>query len=641
MDANILGQRIADFLKKYPPFTLMAEDDLMNICQNITISYVDIGENVFTQGEVPKNFFYVVNQGAVKLVRTESEEEVLIDICAEGDLFGIRPLIAEQPYLSSAEAIEETILYKIRNQDIRQIMETNPRVSSFFATSFAAGARSNRSEGSSSLVVVSALQNKTHNLAEIQKLEITKVPVTCDPTTSIREAAKLMTDSNVGSIVITDSEIRPIGIVTDSDLRNMLGLAEVSRSADISVIMNSPVYCIPLDSSAADAQMMMLKYGISHLVITETGLDDSPVLGVLSEQDLLAIEGNNPAILIKEIKTAYDSKRLKKIREKADQLLQNYLDQEVSVAFVSDIMSKITDSIYQQAIKITLAKNQSQQKKNLDFVWVALGSHGRSEQLIRTDQDNALIFTNVPPESLETTRSYYLRLAAEVVEIMSEVGYHKCPADMMASNPKWCLSIDEWKKQFSDWIINPDNESILHSNIFMDFRPLFGDTTLTDVLSQHIFEETEDKSLFINYMAKYATSTPPPLSFFRNFILEKNGQHKNEFDIKMRGMLPLIDTARILILDEQIHRVNNTIKRYERLMKVDKPNAGLYQDAIDAYEIMLKIKAKYAFKNKDSGRFIDPNDLTKMEKLLLRNSFKPIEKLIELLKVRFQLLYFS
>jgi CBS domain-containing protein len=193
------------------------------------------------------------------------------------------------------------------------------------------------------------------------------------------------------------------------------------------------------------------------------------------------------------------------------------------------------------------------------------------------------------------------------------------------------------EKQFAKWIFQPGEKEVMYSTIFFDYRPVFGDTSLADKMTEGIYADIDKQKIFLSFLAKNAMQNPPPLSFFRNFIVERNGEHKDEFDIKARAMMPLVDAARVLILHARIGRVNNTFERFEKMAELEPQNSELFEQAADAYEILMRFRAMQGLKNKDSGRFFKPGDLNKMQRMMLRNSFQPIDELQKLLKRRFQL----
>jgi CBS domain-containing protein len=343
-------------------------------------------------------------------------------------------------------------------------------------------------------------------------------------------------------------------------------------------------------------------------------------------------------VIIREIQRSEQVAQLADLRERAEQLLYKYLHQEVSIAYIAEIMSQVNDAIIERAIELAL---ENRSAPPVAFCWLGLGSEGRKEQLLRTDQDNALVFADVEKEAYEEVKAYFLDLAREVTASLEACGFEYCPAEMMASNPRWCLSLSQWEQQFSHWIFEPGNQEILYANIFFDYRPVYGHTELAQALTEHIFECLDGRQLFLNFMAQHATKSPPPLSFFRNFIVEDDGEHKDEFALKKRAMMPLTDIARILTLEARLPGINSTIERFERLAELNDENKAVFEMAADAYEVLMRIRALQGLKNKDSGRFVRTEDLTKMQRVLLRNSFRPVKKLQETLRLRFQLNFFG
>jgi len=639
---NAIPDRIYNFLKEYPPFSLLAKKDLAVLASKVVIQFLQAEEFVFLEGTMPKDHIYIVREGAIQLFQQEGN--ILVEQCDEGDLFGIRPLIAEQAYVLSAKAIEETLVYAINTENLKTLIESNPKLGYYLAQNFAVGIGSKYSKLYKGRLFLEKdlTKNLDTSLFEIQSIQHSKKPVTCSPETAIQAAALLMKQHKVGSMLIVNTDFHPIGILTDRDLRNKVVTGEVALQAPVSTIMNSPVITVQPERTVADIQIVMMKHRIHHLCITEDGTSQSKIIGILSEHDLLVMQGNNPAILIREMQRSKKVIELRHIREKAEDLLEQYLEQEVAMSFIASMMTEINDALIVRIIEFSVAELVAEgiPSPNLKWCWMGLGSEGRGEQLLRTDQDNALVFEDVNEGELVIIRPYFLKLAQKVTQKLNTCGFDYCPGDMMASNPKWCLSLTEWKNQFTEWITQPTNQNIMHCNIFFDYRPLYGAYALTESLTSHIFDLLDQKAVFLPLMAKNSIGNPPPLTFFRNFVVEKDGANKDEFDIKLRAMMPLTDAARILTLSNKLSKINNTFERFDKLAAIESHNKELYEQAADAYEILIRYRALQGLKNKDSGRYLNPADLTKMQRLNLRNSFRPIEELQAILKVRFQVNYF-
>ncbi|MBQ0785857.1 MAG: nucleotidyltransferase, partial [Oceanihabitans sp.] len=207
----------------------------------------------------------------------------------------------------------------------------------------------------------------------------------------------------------------------------------------------------------------------------------------------------------------------------------------------------------------------------------------------------------------------------------------------MASNPKWCLSVTEWKAQFKNWITHPDPDKIMLCNIFFDYDLVYGNLDLVAEMSTSIFEAIDSYEIFLNFMGQNALKNPAPLSFFRNFLVEDSGEHKDQFDIKARAIMPLVDAARLLVLSHNTKDVNSTIARFKKLAEIEPQTKDLYESCISAFRILLRFRTQQGLKNNDSGRFIDLNSLSKADRLKLKGCFKPIKEIQDLLKVRFKL----
>jgi CBS domain-containing protein len=630
---NTIAQRIYDFLKDFPPFNALEEEQLMTICEQVKIGYYEVDDYIFEKDEGLHDAFYVVKDGAVGIFR---EGNVLVDECDEGDIFGLRALIRQSDYRLSAKAIEESIVYAISSGLLEKYITSNIDASKFIMASFASNNLNPHLDREKGRLysLEGEFSQQTDHLVYIQTVTYRKTPVICQEDTQIEAAARTMTEKKVGSIIITKDSL-PKGIITDKDLRTKIATGKFSISDKVLQIMSSPVITVSENISIAEAQITMLRNKITHLCITKDGTMDSKLVGVLSEHDLVVSQSNNPSFLIKEVKRALTAENLRDVRHKAQDLMQRYLDQHIPVSFVSKIISAINEAITEKVIELSLDEMNAQPPTT--FAWFSLGSQGREEQLLLTDQDNAIVFTDVPAEKYDETKSHFLKLARMVTEKLNVVGFEFCPAEMMADNPKWCLSLSEWKDQFKDWITRPDEDKIMLSTIFFDYDCVYGDAHLVDQMSESIFQSIERYGIFLNFLALNAIKNPPPLSFFRQFLVEHSGEHKDLFDIKARAMMPLVDAARLLVLSQNIKDHNNTLKRFEKLSELEPQNKELYSACMDAFKILLRFRTVEGLKHNDSGRFIDLKSLSKSNRLKLKGCFGSIKDIQELIKVRFNL----
>ncbi|MGB3798377.1 MAG: DUF294 nucleotidyltransferase-like domain-containing protein, partial [Lewinella sp.] len=470
---NQVTYRVYDFLKEIAPFSYLEQEALLQVAGRVEVRYQPPGTVVFRPGEPPRDRFFVVKEGAIELFSEDAAgNELLVERCGERDIFGIRPLLANDNYVFLARAAEESLLYAVNSEGFRELISAYPRVLEYLATSMAGSSRYALEYRAAHRQERQLPPEEPPDLPALQSIHQTREPVICRANETIIDAAKRMTEMNVGSVVVVNDQSWPIGIVTDRDLRRSVATGMVSRKSPVFTIMSSPVLCIERSATVTEVQIEMIRSGYHHLVQTEDGTDKSAVTGVVSEHDVLLLQGNSPAVIIQEISRARTTAYLRELRDRAERLLASYIEKEVAIGYITAVMTQINDEIIRKCIKLGLASMQAEGHGNPPalFDWLALGSQGRGEQLLRTDQDNALIFEDVSLTRYNTVKGYFLKLSDYVTEYLNEVGFDYCDGDMMASNPKWCLSVGKWKEQFTTWMTETTAENMLNTSIFFDYR---------------------------------------------------------------------------------------------------------------------------------------------------------------------------
>ncbi|TDQ17337.1 CBS domain-containing protein [Algoriphagus boseongensis] len=646
--SNVIVNRVAEFLKRFPPFSFLEKEDLQAVAKSVEIQFLEKGETLFRQGEAARPHFFILKEGSIQLIETIQEKQEIKEICDEGDVFGVLALLGKRPYLLSSIATENALVYAIPVDVFEKILEKNSRVALFFAAGFAAGQVVVRQDLSQGQKARGEFKNPSgdHSLmifSDQSEVKVSENVLRCRLNTSIREAAKSMANHQVSSIVLVDENGFPQGIVTDKDLRNRVLAEGISTENPISSVMTTPVITRKKQDGFSNLYLTMIRHRLHHLVLTEDGTTQSPVCGLISDHDIFLSMGNSPAVLIHALMNTEDISEMRKIRDRAEQMLLYYLENEVSMEFVSSVMTEINDLIILQAIQIS--------KKVLDpkfpefaetpFSFLSMGSEGREEQLLRTDLDNAILYQDVEESQREKAAEYFLALGIQITEILLACGFSPCPGKIMASNPEWVQPLSVWKSYFSEWILHPTQEALLRVSIFFDFRAVGPRKSIAEELTAHIYQQIGKKKIFLNFLAQNALSNPTPLGFFRDFVVEKSGEHKDQFDIKARAMMPLTDLARLLVLSHEVVGVNNTFKRFENLAQFEPNYEELFIQAGKAYEILMRMRALEGLKQGNSGRYLNPKTLGKLQRQLLKNTFAPISELQEIVQVRFQLDYFS
>lgn len=635
---NIVAEQVADFLKRFPPFSSIAYDELKAIAAASRVLYLEKNQVLFKGGDATHTDFYIVQDGALGLSLTSDAEETLIDKCDEGDIVGLRPFFAKNDYLMTAKAREEAILYAIPIDAFKPYVTGNREVLEFLLQSFASQTRNPYDkERTGKLVSENTIfSEQVNDIQYFQPIRYTKNPITANPEDLIKFIAKTMSSSAVGSVIIQNNQL-PIGIITDWDLRSKIATGIYTIDTIAKKVMTSPVVTVPENISVAEAQMMMMKHNVTHLCVTRDGTDKSAVTGIISEHDVVAAQSNTPGVLLKQTRRAANAKELKHVREKLTDLIQNSIDKNIPVSYITNIVAEINIAVTRRAIELAVEKTGSSPPAR--FVWMNIGSQGRREQLLPTNQSNALIFEDCKAEDYDAIKTYFTDLSEIVNDILEKIGYNYTAGTIVASNPKWCKSISDWVKQYNTWINAPTEKEIESSIRFFDFDFIYGVNEMEEAITDVIKENSSRNKKFLAYLAADTLKNPPPLGFFRQFLVENNGEHKDSFNIKNRALEPLTDAARLLMLNAGYPDITNTYQRYKKLADIEPQQAELYNECADAFNLLTAFKTEVGLLNNTDGKYINLNELSKSDKVKLKNSFKPINDIQEFIKNRFSLTY--
>jgi CBS domain-containing protein len=634
---NAISQRVADFLKEYEPFNYLSFEDLIKIANTIRVINLEKHKSLFQINDVLHDSFYVVASGVIHLTVISDAEETLLNKCYAGDIFGLRPFFAKNNYQMTAKAREESIVYAIPIATFKPFVAQNSDVLNFLLESFATNTKGSLDKNHNLISDNVGYSDNQSDMLYFQSLTYNKTPLKIGTNTIIKDAAQLVTDNMLDSVLITEDSY-PVGIVTDKDFRSKVATGRVAFSNTIDKIMASPVITVTENISVAEAQLIMLKHGVTHLCVTHDGTDKSDVKGIISEHDLVVAQANNPGVLLKEIKRSQSAKELKLVRDKLTDIIQSSLNKNIPLTHINSIAGEITLAIVKRAVEQSILDLGSPPAR---FAWLCIGSQGRKEQLLLTDQDSILVFEDVSAEKYRDVKDYFLKLAKKTTATLEKVGFVLCPQGHMSSNMLWCKSLTDWSKQYNNWMNTPGEKSNEISSVFFDYEIAFGEQKIEDAITDVIFKNAKNNVLFFDYLGNDALKKPAPLNFFKKFNVEEEGENKGKFDIKTKALMPLIDGARLLVLNNNIKGINSTYLRYKQLAMIDPKYSEIYLNCADAFLVLSKFRAQEGLKNDSSGQYINLEELNKVDREKLKNALAPMRELEELIKDRFQLTQFS
>ena len=632
---NSIAEKIADFLNNYEPFNKLSFGDLARISEKILILSLEKNDFLFQISDVLHENFYVISSGTIKLFSMADAEEVLLNKCIAGDIFGLRPFFAKNNYLMSAQAIENTIVYAIPISVFRPYIGQNTAVLDFLLQSFASTIPSNRA----GLGSIKDSVNPTDRQSEIQFFQVfdyNKKPLLIQQDAIVQVVAQTMTDNLLDCVIIHENNI-PIGVITDVELRIKIATGKFYITTFAKNIM-SEVVSVSENISLSEAQLVLLQNNVTHLVVTKDGTDNSEVRGIISQHDLIAAQANNPGVFIKEIKRSITVENLVQIRQKLSEFVRFSIERRIPISHINVIVGDINLAFYKRCIELCFLKLGSAPAR---FSWFCVGSQGRKEQLLLTDQDNFLVFEDVAANKYQIVKDYFLALANQVNSDMATIGYAISVDGNVARNLVWCKSLSEWNNQFLNWINNPGEKSDASCKIFFDFEIAYGEEKIEQILHKTILENASKNKKFLAFLATDSLKKEPPLNFFKNFAVEESGQFKEKFDLKEKVIAMYTDVARVLALSQGFIGLNNTNSRFKQLAISEPKYAEVYTEAADSFLSICQFKTNEGLKSNSDGRFLNIDKLSKSDREKLKQNFESLNDLEDIVKNKFSLTYFS
>lgn len=628
---NIQGTM--QFLQRFPPFSQMENAHLAYLVEQCQLRFYAAGDSIIKPADGPVEHFFIVKQGRVVGERTHMVKggtETTFEI-ARGECFPLAALLGERATRTEHIAGEDTFCLQLNKAAFIRLFA----ISDVFRDFSLRGVSSLLDQVNQQVQrrAVETLGNQYSLNTRLGELAM-RHPVVCDPATSLREAVRLMDESQVGSIVIVDEQRFPVGIFTLRDLRQVVARAETDFDSAVSGHMTaSPFYLTP-QASAFDAAIAMTERHIAHVCLVE----DRRLCGVVSERDLFSLQRVDLVHLARTIRSAPRLDNLVAMRGEIGQLVERMLAHGASSTQITHIITLLNDHTVCRVIELAIAEKGD---PGVPFTWLCFGSEGRREQTLHTDQDNGILFEARDAAEAAEIRGRLLPLAQHINQGLAQCGFSLCKGNIMAGNPELCLSRAEWARRFAAFIREATPENLLASSIYFDLRVVWGDDQGCEQLRHSILDQVADNRLFQRMMADNALRQKPPVGRFREFVLTRSGNDKAAtLDLKVQGLTPFVDGARLLALANGIS-ANNTLERLRQLVEkevIDPLDGGAFEEAyhfiqqtrMQQHQIQTRQNLPY------SNR-VDPDNLNDLDRRILRESLRQAQRLQSSLALRYQL----
>lgn len=615
-DAALVAATI-DQLSRHAPFDRMTPDHLAWLASRLHLGYYARGEAVLAPEQGEAQTLFIIKQG---IVRGEREGDAAWLELHEGECFPIGALLSRRAAISHFRAETDVFCYELPAADFHALLELSPPFHAFCTLRLAdLLAQSQRQTQARYLSAATEQQSLESSLAML----IRRSPVTCAPDTPLRHALETMREQGIGSIVITEANLQPLGIFTVRDLIGRVVLPEVPLDTPIRSLMSPRPVALPPNAHAFEAALAMARHGFRHVLVAE----NEKLVGVISEKDLFSLQRIGVTQISSAIRAAKALAQLQEAATDIRQLGHNMLAQGVGAEQLTLLLSTLNDLLTQRVIELECAADSGCRH---DFCWLAFGSEGRLEQTLATDQDNGIIFEPQAGEDVETTRGALLALAERINRALDACGFPLCRGEIMAMNPKWCLMLDEWKALFARWIDAGDPESLLNASIFFDFRPLHGETRLADDLRQWLSVKAAANPRFLHQMTANALRNRPPLGLVRDFVTESAGEHADTLDLKLNGATPFVDGARVFALATGAAGTGTAQRLRQAGPKLNIPTAEI-EAWIAAFYFIQLLRLRRQHEENETGQALDnrinPDRLNDLDRRILKEAFRQARKI--------------
>ena len=612
-------ESLAHFLATTQPFDSLPPDTRQELLGQVDLLTVKADAIIAEAGQTVAHL-YIVFSGELALRQSDGETASTL---GEGSLFGYRALLGSDQDNYTVQALNDSQVVCVPGPLFQDLCQRFAAFKRFFQPLQSDTAHYQQSlEPDKEEHGVNLLTTPLPDL-------ILREPITLPSNTSIREAAKVMAERRISSMLVVD-EGKLSGIVTDRDLRIRVVAAGRSYEDPLSTIMTKQPVTVPVSAFGFEALLAMARNNVHHIPI----MDGDRVAGMLTATDLLERRSSSAVYLVSDVYNRSTVADLAKVSARLLLVLRSLVESNATAHSTGHVISAVGEAITCRLLQLA---EQQLGPPPVPYAWLAAGSLARNEQTALSDQDNCLVLSDqYQPEQHD---DYFLALSRFVSDGLNECGYVYCPGDVMATNPEWRQSLAQWKRYFDRWIEQPEPKALMLSCVFFDLRLMYGDQNLLDELHQHILSKSKTNRIFLAYMTGNALSHQPPLGLFRNFVLVKGGENDHTLDLKHNGVVPIIDLARIYCLAAGLPEVN-TWDRLEAAAGQGELSAQGAADLRDALEFISSVRLRHQAQRIKEGQapnnFVPPDQLSHFERNHLKDAFALVRTMQSVLAQRFQ-----
>jgi CBS domain-containing protein len=602
VETAAINYRVADFLKRHPPFNAIDDSDLLELAARGRVRFYEPNQYLLWQGEPHRVQVFVIQQGTVSLWDEAGDVARLRDVRGAGDMLGVERYNDAPNCLCSVRSESDVVVYAFPQEDFDACVMKHTAAAEYVAA-----------EGRVTSDYQPTSEHRVPQRTFLHDLVGAHAPETCGPETSIRNAARQLVSTSSDALAVVDAGKRARGVVTIDALMYWLGHGDGSVDQPVERILTRPTTVVAPDASVADAVLAMEGARVSALAITSNGAADGALQAIVTATDLDQLFGEQPSKIIRGIRTAANTAKLRALNRRARAFTLEYLSEAAAVEWLARLAYTVDVALVTRVLELAGLEHDA-------ICWCVTGAAGRAESLPGVAPQLVAIARDA--DGFAAVTDGFNRL----MELLLECDY--LPELEHAFGPAFHVAtVDEWRARYRGWIQDPVRQEMYKARTLFDLRAIHGDRSLWTSVETAVTGDVDRD--FVHVVANDCLASLPPLTFYQDAVIDRVGERHATFQLGHSALQPLVDVGRVFGIAGGNALGRSTLERFEVARALLPEDEAIFREAADALKVVLWQQGRVGIGQGTSGAELPPALLSRHDRQLLKGAFRAILRLIE------------
>ena len=602
VETAVISYRVADFLKRHPPFNAIEDADLLELAARGRVRFYEPNQYLLWQGEPHRLQVFVIQQGTVSLWDEAGDEARLRDVRGAGDMLGVERYNDAPNCLCSVRSESDVVVYAFPQDDFDACVMKYPSAAQYVAA-----------EGRVTADYHPAGGRRAPQSTFLHSLIGAKMLSTCSPQASISDAARQMLSTRSDALVVVNSERRADGVVTVDALLRWMADGGGDVHLPVARLVTAPPVAVTPDASVADAVLAMETAGASALALTADGTPSGSVQALVTASDLGRLFGEQPAALMRGIRAATSTTELRELNRRARAFTLEYLTDAAAVEWLARMAYLVDVAIVRRILDLT-------SPGDVPGCWCFSGAAGRAESMPLVAPQLVVIAED------DAARAAAKRTFEQVLDRLLECEF--LPETELAPDPAFHVAtVEEWQSRYRGWIQDPVRQQMYLARTLFDLRAVHGDRSLWTTLETTVTAAVDRD--FVQVLANDCLASLPPLTFYQDAVIDSVGERHATFQLAHSALKPLVDVGRVFGIAAGQALGRSTLERFGVARTLLPENEAIFREAANALSVVLWQQGRVGISQGTSGSELPPALLSRHDRHLLKGGFRAILRMIE------------